>query len=141
MRVDRSSPILAQAGDLIVIRLRLPSGATQARMTVWSRVPGWDFAPHTQNYQTDVLKDGRPQFVSPMYRHLHEQKREATIEFTADEKLEFVVRQEVDLVAEATAIVRIKRYGTFAQAVRRRLRNAIRALRDRSALRFGPARR
>lgn len=132
MRIDACEPKSAKAGDLIVIRLATTKRVSRARFGVWSRVKGWDFAPHVPPQRLGVVKDGRPQMVQPLFVQLHEQASEHVYEFVAEEDLEFVVRQEVDVPSDPIAYARIRRYGTIAQALRRCLRNAVRSLRHRT---------
>lgn len=131
MRLDACEPKSVKAGDLVVIRLATTERVSRARLGVWHRVKGWDFAPYVDPAQLGILKDGRPQMVKPMFVQLHEQAPGHTFEFTAAEDLEFIVRQEVDTPTDPVAYVRINRYGTVAKAIRRLFRDAIGKLRRR----------
>ena len=132
MRADLGRAKSVKAGDLVVIRLRLPKSKQHARLSVWSRAPGYPFAPHIQAEKLGLTKDGRPQMVSPMYAALHEDRREAELQFIADDNLDVMVRQEVDAPSEVSAKVRIIARGKASQAVRRYCGDAFRQLRDHS---------
>lgn len=132
MRADLGRPKAVKAGDLVTIRLRLPKSKQHARLSVWSRFSGYPFAPHIQMEKLGVLKDGRPQMVSPMYAALHEDRREAILQFVADDNLDVMVRQEVDAPSEVSAKVRIIARGKTSQAVRRYCRDAFWQLRSYS---------
>lgn len=132
MRVDVGRLIKARPGDVVLIRARLPNVSAEAnlrvRLSVWSRNPGFDFAPHIQLSQMGILQDGKPMMVPPMLMILDNQienSSEKQISFIADELLEFRIRQEVDTAKDTLAIVQVKRYSIrvyrFMQWMRRKV--------------------
>jgi hypothetical protein len=120
MRLDISNKKKAKTGDQVKITMSLPHEMNYADLIVWSKVNGFEFCPHAQDYGSDVYDD-KPQIIQPMSIRLHNSRREATLEFTALEDLCFVVRQEVDNGKSKLAKARIKKHGTFAKRVIRLL--------------------
>lgn len=125
MRVDVGQAVRANPGDVIWIRARLPKvdRPFDARLGVWSRTPGYDFAPHIQLAALGIVRDGKPQMVAPMRIMLNDNVRQKEISFVADEALEFCVRQDIDIAADPRAAVKIKRYSigmfTFIRRVQK----------------------
>jgi hypothetical protein len=77
--------------------------------------------------------------VKPLVLNLTDQHRTRRVEFVADEALAFVVRQDIDVDGDPLAKARIKRYGKTFSQIRRRVRNAIGAIRNRTTGRLWPA--
>lgn len=132
MRETVGKPLSVKAGDLVVIVCTLPRKAKYARLGVWSAVDGYELSPHVQSELLGVIDRGMPRMVSPVFTTLGDHARKRVLSFVADEDLTVAVLQEKDVAGDASAKVRIKKYGTFAQAIRRRVRNAIGAIRSRA---------
>lgn len=113
MREDVGRLIRARPGDVVLIHAQLPKLSAEAnlrvRLSVWSRNPGFDFAPHVQLAHMGIIRDGKPDMVQPMSIILDTNiAREKQITFIADELLDFRVRQEGDL--DFRVKVKVARY-------------------------------
>lgn len=119
MRLNASREVTVRKGYLVSIRCRLRPSMDLARLYIWSHTPGHDFAPHIQHSVMDVQTGDKPVWTAPMSTTLRAPlKREHTIEFFADEKLTFCVRQEADKKDEPLAKVQIRKYGPWALKLR-----------------------
>jgi hypothetical protein len=142
MRVDLHKVASAGRGDTVVVTAKLPRDQHFARLEVWSATPGFELSPHVFTHQLLVNdSEGRPQMVTPMGITLHEKRREYHFEFVTDEDLDFVIRQDIDVADDPRAKAKVKCYGKTFSAIRRRVRNAYRAARNRAAGYFGKAQR
>lgn len=140
MRVNLHKPVSVGVGDTVAITCRLPRGQDFARLSVWSASEGYELSPHVFAVQLTFAhdSDGRPTMVKPLAMNLHEKHRTHRIEFVADEALTFVVRQDIDVDGDPLAKAKVKRYGKTFSQIRRRVRDAIRALRNRAENGFWP---
>jgi hypothetical protein len=131
MEVNLTKPVSVRTGDTVVITCGLRRGQSLAKLAVWSAVKGYEMSPHVFNHQLVGMEfnDGRPLFVRPLSFWLRENNRQRKIEFVADENLDFIVVQNVDLKGDPVAKAKVKRYGKVAAQIRRLFRNAIGALR------------
>ena len=133
MRVDLGRAIKVKPGDVVWIQGRLPKTMLEkehhARLTVWSKYGNDNYSPHIQIAAMGLVRDGKPDMVSPMRLTLIPAMPVRETTFIADDVLNIIVKQEVDRADDPRAKVKIKRYSLRWYRFKQRVKYFISALR------------
>lgn len=113
MRVLIAGPVAAHAGQSVSMHARLRKDGDGAFISVFAAEGEAEPSPYVAVTKTMMLRDGRPQFVTPttmrLTRH-HRPKHEITV--VAEEDCTFYLMQEVDVESDVRAIGRIYPHGS-----------------------------
>lgn len=135
MRQRVTNLVKVKEGEQIAFLCELKDGIKLARLSVWTLIDGSDLSPYIPHYRIETLQDGKPAFVQPTFFTLTVEHPKKQFDIVADEACMLCIRQEIDYLLEPTANVKVLYHGNALYTLGRHIRDTIRTIRRRAAIR------